>query len=412
VLLAGIAALVGTGSLRLSAEDGAPSLQLHAAQGQAESSGESRQWRAEGSSDPTFRANQPKPKTSAPAPLAWRPISARRGSSAQPATSDQPTEAVRIESESLELDLVEPDGLEFDAAESESLEIESSENPALDPDNPTLAPENSNLDSPPLSAGMDPNWTAEEIVPEQIEAAAAQPQPGSYSGAVAPEYQYIMPHHHVGPGDMMHRLKHWAATRYASPANRHRGLGHPLMRESWRYRPWGFSWFVGMLIGDELLPNRMDMDAGVFGGVRLSKDHNYYWAYETRMAYGEIDTTPEPRDRNVTYFHLDANVLYYPWGDAAWRPYAMLGFGIANLRFFDEFNLEKDDAMVAMPFGVGLKYRYNGYWALRFDITDNLLFGSKELPTMNNFSFTAGTEIRFGGKRRSYWPWNPQRVLR
>jgi hypothetical protein len=380
---------------RLSADE-APLLQLRTAQGD-EAVSEPRTWHAEGSHEPTFRVAKPKPTSPTAGPLAWRPISAKRGATI---SLPQPTEAVRVETETIEVESTNPDGSATETFESESsLEITE---PAVDEP----------LQPGPLADGMSPNWTAEEIVPEHAEAAQQTAEPGSYSGAVAPEYQYSMPHHDVGPGEMMHRLKHWAATRFDSPANRHRGLGHPLMRESWRYRPWGFSWFAGMLIGDELLPNRMDMDAGVFGGVRISWDRNYYWAYEARMAYGEIDTEPEPRDRNVTMFYLDANVLYYPWGDARWRPYGLLGFGIANLRFFDELNLEKDDAALAMPFGVGLKYRYNGYWAFRFDITDNLVFGSKELPTMNNISFTAGTEIRFGGKRRSYWPWNPQRILR
>ena len=44
---------------------------------------------------------------------------------------------------------------------------------------------------------------------------------------------------------------------------------------------------------------------------------------------------------------------------------------------------------------------------LRFDVLDNLAFGSGRLGTMNNFSFTTGFEYRFGGEHYNYWPWNP-----
>ena len=47
----------------------------------------------------------------------------------------------------------------------------------------------------------------------------------------------------------------------------------------------------------------------------------------------------------------------------------------------------------------------------RFDVIDNLAFASGPLDTMNNISLTFSVEVRFGGVRRSYWPWNPGRHL-
>ena len=62
---------------------------------------------------------------------------------------------------------------------------------------------------------------------------------------------------------------------------------------------------------------------------------------------------------------------------------------------------------MAMPIGIGLKYRLHDWLTLRADVTDNLAFGSSGLATMNNFSFTTGMEFRFGGYHKNYWPWAP-----
>jgi hypothetical protein len=49
----------------------------------------------------------------------------------------------------------------------------------------------------------------------------------------------------------------------------------------------------------------------------------------------------------------------------------------------------------------------------RIDVMDNLIFGgSAGFETQNQFSANLGLEFRFGGARRSYFPWNPSMYWR
>jgi len=45
-------------------------------------------------------------------------------------------------------------------------------------------------------------------------------------------------------------------------------------------------------------------------------------------------------------------------------------------------------------------------------LMDNIVYGAGAVDTTNNVSLTTGVEMQFGGVRRSYWPWNPGRVIR
>lgn len=63
-----------------------------------------------------------------------------------------------------------------------------------------------------------------------------------------------------------------------------------------------------------------------------------------------------------------------------------------------------------MPVGVGLKYRVRNWLAVRLEAFDNFVAGSGgELESLHNWSVTAGMEVRFGGSRTGYWPYNPGR---
>jgi hypothetical protein len=62
-----------------------------------------------------------------------------------------------------------------------------------------------------------------------------------------------------------------------------------------------------------------------------------------------------------------------------------------------------------MPFGVGLKYHWTDWMALRFEVADNVAFGSQGIGTLHHISIIGAAELRFGGSRRSYWPWVPGR---
>ena len=89
----------------------------------------------------------------------------------------------------------------------------------------------------------------------------------------------------------------------------------------------------------------------------------------------------------------------------------MIGAGIANYRFEDDRGQRFDEALLGIPIGIGVKYYSRPWLALRLDLVDNFAVGSAGLETINNFSCTAGVEVHFGGPRKSYWPWYPDRHL-
>ena len=100
----------------------------------------------------------------------------------------------------------------------------------------------------------------------------------------------------------------------------------------------------------------------------------------------------------------DLNLLYYPWGDARWRPYLSLGLGVADFEFLTAAGQRVRETVLALPFGFGVKYRWKKWLAVRTSLTDNLSFGARGIDTMHNVSLTLGAEIQLGGRRKSYFP--------
>jgi len=218
---------------------------------------------------------------------------------------------------------------------------------------------------------------------------------------------------------------------------RHLGLGAPLTRESWLFRPYSASVHIGMFQGAELIEDWVGMKTGFYGGLRLGWDMGHYWGTEMSLAFAtvplydsarakqaqrqaDIDAGYAPTDPWLDRFdggrHLDltqfnVRLMYYPWGDAAWRPYCSIGMGISEMRFTDRLSVHYQEYFVLMPIALGVKYRYNDWIALQLEAADNLsIGGSASVRTTNNFSLTAGIEFRFGGSRTAYWPWNPGRT--
>jgi hypothetical protein len=107
----------------------------------------------------------------------------------------------------------------------------------------------------------------------------------------------------------------------------------------------------------------------------------------------------------------DIDLLYYPWGDARWRPYFLLGAGVASFQFADIFGVQWDDTTFVLPVGTGLKYYVNEVFVIDVEIADRVVFGGGgKVKDFHNLTLTAGGEFRFGGRRRAYWPWNPSRT--
>jgi len=194
------------------------------------------------------------------------------------------------------------------------------------------------------------------------------------------------------------------------------GPGRPLLRGSWMNRPWSISWYFGGLFAQGLVAGEVNQGSGGFGGVRLGWDFDYYMGAEMRVGQAKpsIDyPVPSVRVRDNSRAVLwDFSFLYYPWGDAKWRPYALFGLGVAQFEYHDPDDRLFNQLLFGMPWGVGLKYRWDDRLAIRVELLDNIAFGAPGgLETMNNISLTGGAEFRFGGPRKSYWPWNPSRHL-
>jgi hypothetical protein len=45
--------------------------------------------------------------------------------------------------------------------------------------------------------------------------------------------------------------------------------------------------------------------------------------------------------------------------------------------------------------------------SVRLQLQDNLVFGQRDISTLNYISVTGGVEMRFGGRRTTYFPFDP-----
>lgn len=200
------------------------------------------------------------------------------------------------------------------------------------------------------------------------------------------------------------------------PSNgRHRGLGFPLEHESWLNRPLSFGFYGGGLNGSPPLIGSVTAGTGFLTGFRFGVDTDHFWGAESRIGFGGFGLNNQvgsARLGELSTFLMDGALLWYPLGDTKWRPYTTIGMGLADYRFYNETAQFTHQTVFNLPIGLGLKYRHNQRWALRFDFIDNLSFdGGSQIDTMNNFQFTTGLEARFGfGPSRSYYPWNPSRA--
>ena len=196
--------------------------------------------------------------------------------------------------------------------------------------------------------------------------------------------------------------------------HRHIGVCCPLEGTSWRNRPWSAGCAVGALWGDDPLDNRIDLEPGIYGIYRLGWDYDYYWGLEARLG----QATPAVKDNivgtpattaDVTLF--DVSMLWYPTGDSRLRPYICFGLGFQHFNFRDHNFQVVNTSTFSMPFGIGVKWMYTPWIVLRLEATENWAVGNDQLDMMHNMALTAGVEVRFGGYRPSYWPWNPNRKI-
>jgi hypothetical protein len=183
-------------------------------------------------------------------------------------------------------------------------------------------------------------------------------------------------------------------------------------REPWSYRPFSVGLFMGPIVGSPLISDSIDQGTGFIGGARFGYDFDDDWGLEMRLASASfpvsggypIDGTQHSSD----HFLWDIDFLYYPWEDAAIRPYVLMGIGTSRIKFADQLGNQYARIMAGMPVGVGLKTRLNDWFVFRLEFLDNVAFaGGSNFQTQHNFSVTFGFEVRFGRPHVQYWPWNP-----
>ena len=185
---------------------------------------------------------------------------------------------------------------------------------------------------------------------------------------------------------------------------RHIDRGQPLYGTSWTNRPYWVEGFTGAWLASGLTETQ-DQTNGTLSGVRLGWDFEHFWGMQLGVGLGSSQT--DPGDADIDVRTVDLAVLYYPWGDSRWRPYTGLGLGVGNYGFSDLSQRSIDQYAVQIPLSLGVKYAFRPWWSLRADVSNYFVLPASDLEFMNNVALTLGAEIRFGGRRRSYFPYSP-----
>jgi len=199
-------------------------------------------------------------------------------------------------------------------------------------------------------------------------------------------------------------LSSWFRHGDPDQQGRHIGKGDPLQGTSWLNRRWHAGWFFGGIFPQHLIDGQVDQEEEVFGGYRVGLDFDHYWGAEARFGFAntatQILTDAAPRSSRDWFW--DMQLMYYPWGDAHWRPYASLGLGTASFRFTDHLMRRQNEILLHIPTGIGVKYYFKKWLAVRFDAMDNFAISGSGLDTMHNLSLTGGVEVHFGGRQVHY----------
>ena len=103
------------------------------------------------------------------------------------------------------------------------------------------------------------------------------------------------------------------------------------------------------------------------------------------------------------------SVLYYPWGDSRWRPYATIGMGVTSVDFIDRFSTVYQDAFFTLPFGIGVKYLHSDCLDFRLEMVDHMAIGGGTPIETSTACASPRAWNSASAVARAYWPWNPGR---
>jgi hypothetical protein len=206
----------------------------------------------------------------------------------------------------------------------------------------------------------------------------------------------------------------WLGLRHSQTHGRHVGRGGPLVGSSWLNRPVYLGGELGAIWLTRPIYDEVTTDVDAFGGIFAGWDRDPYWGAELRFDWATpelINREARDTDRTDSLYVWSYSILYYPWGDATWRPYWRAGIGDTHYDFPLEDGTRHDQWMLTFPVGFGVKYPIQRWLAARAELTDYLGVGHHRLNAQNNVTLTFGLEWRFGAHPRSYWPWQPSRHI-
>lgn len=206
----------------------------------------------------------------------------------------------------------------------------------------------------------------------------------------------------------------WLGLRHSSTSGRNAGMGIPLVSTSWLNRPYYFGGDLGTVWVTRPVNDHITTDTDMFGGVFGGCDWDYYWGTELgvhRATPELINETARNADRGDRLMEYTASMMYYPWGDALFRPYWRCGVGATQIDYPTDGGHRRDEDLWTFPVGVGLKYPIRHWLAGRAELADQIALGNHGVATQHDLTLTFGLEWRFGAQPRSYWPWNPSRHI-
>lgn len=253
--------------------------------------------------------------------------------------------------------------------------------------------------------GAPYEYTGEQGLPFIMQQEGGAYQPGSFYN----------PDEMPPPPKTYCRCMSWFGFRHSYTHGRSVGWGQPLVGSSWLNRPY----YVGATLGPMWLTNRpipsVPRDVDVIGSLIYGWDWDYYWGSEFQYAYAtpELGNPSAPAGSPIghRYVHLNYSFMYYPWGDSNLRPYWRLGIGDTHYDYTLPSGVRWNEWTLATPFGVGFKYSFRRWLAGRIEFTDQFSWGDHGTSTQHNLTLNFGLEMRFGAKRKAYWPWNPSRHI-
>lgn len=206
----------------------------------------------------------------------------------------------------------------------------------------------------------------------------------------------------------------WLGLRHYTTHGRNAGMGVPLVGTSWLNRPYYAGIELGPMWISEAPQAHVSEDLDLLGGVYIGDDWDYYWGGELaaeRATPELINSTQRAVDRGDRMWIWSASMLYYPWGDSLYRPYWRCGIGAMEIDWPTDDGHRRDEALWAFPIGVGIKYPFRRWLAVRAEFGDTIGIGNSGVATQHDLALSFAVEWRIGAHPRSYWPWNPSRHI-